>query len=135
MKVGAKRRKGYAHSLTVRHHTLIADEPHDRGGTDTGPTPMQLLALSLASCTAITIELYAARKGWDVGEVEVEVDYKLEKGELATRYDVLLKLPRDLSDEQVESLRVIAGRCPVHRALTGEVEITDAVERLPAALG
>ena len=88
MKASAKRRKGYAHSLTAGHHTLIADEPRDKGGTDTGASPMQLLALSLAGCTAITIEMYAERKGWDVGDVEVEVDYELGKGELrrATRW-------------------------------------------------
>jgi putative redox protein len=132
MKVGAKRRKGYAHSLTVRHHTLIADEPRDKGGTDAGPSPAQLLALSLASCTAITIEMYANRKGWDVGDLEVEVDYDFGEGEVPTRYDVVLKLPEDLSGEQVERLRVIAGKCPVHRALIGDVEITDQVERVPA---
>jgi putative redox protein len=57
MRVSARRRKGYAHSLTAGRHTLIADEPPDKGGTDTGATPGQLLALSLASCTAITIEM------------------------------------------------------------------------------
>lgn len=134
MKVTAKRRKGYAHSLTAGSHTLIADEPRDKGGADTGPAPSQLLALSLASCTAITIEMYADRKDWEVGDLEVEVGYELGKGELPPRYDVVLKLPEELSDEQVESLRVIAGKCPVHRALTGAVEISDQVERVPAAL-
>ena len=46
----------------------------DRGGTDTGPRPTQLLAASLAGCTAITVEMYADRKGWDVGAIEVDVD-------------------------------------------------------------
>ena len=50
------------------------DEPEDKGGTDAGPDPPELLALSLASCTAITLEMYADRKGWDLGEVEVEVE-------------------------------------------------------------
>jgi putative redox protein len=134
VKVSAKRRKGYAHSLTAANHTLIADEPRDKDGTDTGPAPSQLLALSLASCTAITIEMYADRKDWDVGDLEVEVDYEFGEGELPTRYEVVLKLPGDLSDEQAERLRSIAGKCPVHRALMGEVEITDQVERVPAAL-
>jgi putative redox protein len=132
MKVVAKRRKGYAHSLTAGNHTLIGDEPHDRGGTDTGPTPGQLLALSLASCTAITIEMYADRKQWDVGDLEVEVDYEFGETDVPSRYEVVLKLPGDLSDDQAERLRVIAGKCPVHRALIGDVEIEDRVERLPA---
>jgi putative redox protein len=129
VKVSARRRKGYAHSLTAGHHTLIADEPPDEGGSDTGPRPSQLLALSLASCTAITLEMYAERKQWDVGELEVEVDYDLN-AEDTSRFEVLIKLPGALSDEQVERLKAIAGKCPVHRALVGEVEINDVVERL-----
>jgi putative redox protein len=132
VKATAKRRQGYAHSLTAGSHALIADEPHEQGGSDSGPTPGQLLALSLASCTAITLEMYADRKGWDVGDLEVEVDYEFGEGEVPTRYDVILKLPEGLSDEQVERLRVVAGKCPVHRALIGEVEITDVVERAAA---
>jgi putative redox protein len=132
MKVSAQRRKGYAHSLTAGHHTLIADEPERQGGTDTGPAPSQLLALSLASCTAITLEMYADRKQWNLGDVEVEVHYEPGEGKVPKRYDVVLKLPEDLSDEQVERLRGIAARCPVHRALTSQVEVGDRVERVPA---
>jgi putative redox protein len=127
VKVTARRRKGYAHSLTVRHHTLIADEPERRGGSDTGPSPTELLALSLAACTAITVEMYAERKEWDLGAVAVEVDYELQP-KATSRFDVVLKVPEGISDEQAEQLRAIAGKCPVHRTLTGEVEITDRIE-------
>jgi putative redox protein len=129
MRVAARRRKGYAHSLTAGRHKLIADEPHDKGGADTGATPMQLLALSLASCTAVTIEMYAERKGWEVGNVEVLVDYERERHDKHTRYDVVIKLPKGLSEKQVERLREIAHKCPVHRALKGHVEIEDRVEQ------
>ena len=129
MKASARRRKGYAHTATFEHHTLIVDEPPDKGGTDTGPRPTALLAMSLASCTAITIEMYAERKEWDVGSLEVEVDYELDT-DGPSRFDVLLKLPAGLSDEQAERLRAIATKCPVHRALTGEVEITERIERV-----
>ncbi len=130
MKVRAKRRKGYAHSLTAGRHTLIADEPEDRGGADTGATPVQLLALSLAGCTAVTMEMYADRKGWELGGVEVEVDYELTPREHRARFDVVIKLPEALSEEQVERLIEIAAKCPVHRTLQGEVEIEDRVESL-----
>ncbi len=111
MRVSARRRKGYAHSLTAEHHTLIADEPPDVGGSDTGPRPTQLLALSLASCTAVTVEMYADRKQWDVGELQVDVDYELDpKG--TSRFDVVLRLSGDLDDEQVERLRTIAAQVP-----------------------
>jgi putative redox protein len=130
VKVSARRRKGYAHSLTAGHHTLIGDEPQDVGGSDTGPRPSQLLALSLATCTAITVEMYADRKEWDVGELEVEVDYELNvKDTSRSRFEVLIKVPGTLSDEQMERLKSVAGRCPIHRALVGEVEINDVVER------
>ncbi len=129
MKVKATRRQGYAHSLTARQHALIADEPHEKGGADTAPTPQELLALSLASCTAITVEMYAERKGWDVGRVEVEVDYERdEKGE-CSRFDVLLRVPAELSDEQAERIEQVACRCPVHRTLVGQVAVTDRLER------
>ncbi len=129
-KVVARRREGYAHELAVRTHTLLADEPPDAGGTDTGPTPTELLALSLASCTAITVEMYAGRKGWDLGEVEVEVSYELEAA-TPTGYEVVVNVPRPLDDDQRDRLHVIAGKCPVHRALTGDVTITDRVQAPP----
>ena len=129
MKVSARLRKGYAHTVTFEHHTLIVDESVEKGGADTGPPATALLAMSLASCTAVTMEMYASRKEWDMGGLEVEVDYELDpKG--TTRFDVLLKLPTALSDEQVEALRAIAAKCPVHRVLLGDVEITDRIERV-----
>jgi putative redox protein len=127
VKAYARRRKGHAHELRVRNHTLVADEPESDGGTDTGPSPPELLALSLASCTAITIEMYADRKGWELGQVEVEVEHaKLAPDR--RRFDVLINIPEPLSDEQQERLRLIAGKCPVHRALLGENEINDRIE-------
>jgi putative redox protein len=131
VKVSARRRKGYAHTVTFEHQTLIVDEPEEAGGADTGPRPTALLGMSLATCTAITIEMYADRKGWDVGDLEVEVDYVLDPKALS-RFDVVLKLPASLSKEQVDSLQAVAGKCPVHRVLKGEVEIDDRVERVSA---
>jgi putative redox protein len=128
VKVSARRRKGLAHSLTAGKHTLIADEPPDKGGTDTGPTPVQLLALSLASCTAVTVEMYAERKEWDLGDLTVDVDYDVEpKG--TSRFDVVIQIPGDVSEEQLERIGKIAQRCPVHRVLLGKVEISDEVVR------
>jgi putative redox protein len=127
--VSVHRRKGFAHSGTARHHTLVVDEPDDKGGTDTGPTPQELLALSLASCTAITLEMYAERKGWDVGTLEVEVDWGRAEGGGA-QFEVLIKVPAELTEEQLEALKAIAGKCPVHRTLVGDVEISDRVQAL-----
>lgn len=104
-------------------HTLVVDEPVEAGGTDTGPRPTQLLAASLATCTAITVEMYADRKGWDVGAIEVDVDVSYE-GHVPSAYAVALKLPAELSDEQRGLLLRIAAKCPVHKVLVGEASVT-----------
>ncbi len=76
MRATARRDDGtFRHTVQVREHQLTVDEPMDLGGHDTGPDPQELLAVSLASCTAITMEMYAARKGWDIGRVEIDVEY------------------------------------------------------------
>jgi putative redox protein len=128
-RVTAGRRKGYAHDLRAGRHAVVADEPESCGGTDTGPSPAQLLAMSLASCTAVTVEMYADRKEWEVGDLEVEVEYELDRKGGISRFDVLVKMPPELAEEQVERLLAIARRCPVHRALSGDVEISDRVAR------
>jgi putative redox protein len=125
----ARRRKGYEHEIEIREHRLIADEPEDRGGTDQGPTPTELLAGSLAGCTAITIEMYADRKGWDLGDVEVSVDFEEATADSSAKFKVEIKLPAELSDEQRERILTIAHKCPVHRALMGaDVEVDDTLE-------
>ncbi|HEV7614752.1 MAG TPA: OsmC family protein [Solirubrobacterales bacterium] len=124
MRVVARRLEGMAHEVDLEGgHTLIVDEPPDRGGTDTGPRPTLLLAASLAGCTAITVEMYADRKGWDVGAVEVDVDVAYD-GTVPSTYAVALKLPRELSEEQRRRLLVIAAKCPVHKVLVGEASVT-----------
>jgi putative redox protein len=131
MRVVARRLGGFAHEIDIDGHALVVDEPADAGGTDTGPRPTQLLAASLAGCTAITVEMYADRKGWDVGSIEVDVDLTYD-GVMPSTYAVSLKLPPELSDEQRQRLLVVAGRCPVHKLLVGEASVT-VTERLEAA--
>ena len=127
----AARREGFTHMVKVDGHSLLSDEPQDAGGADEGPSPTRLLAASLAACTAITVEMYAGRKEWELGHVEVDVDMEMEN-HTPQSFAVTLKLECDLDDEQLERLRVIAGKCPVHRALASEtpVSIEDRVERV-----
>jgi putative redox protein len=125
----ARRRKGYEHGIEIREHRLIADEPEDKGGTDTGPKPTELLAASLASCTAITIEMYADRKEWDLGQVEVTADFTEASTDSPASFKVNIKMPAELDDDQRERILVIAGKCPVHRALAAQdVRIEDDLE-------
>ena len=130
MKATARRDGTFRHLVQVRDHQLVVDEPLDAGGQDTGPRPQELLAVSLASCTAITIEMYAARKGWEVGHVEVEVEYSPAERGCPTKFELVTRLSADLPEEQVERLRMIAAKCPVHRALEGEVMFHERVARV-----
>jgi putative redox protein len=125
----ARRREGYTHDVEISdRHRLVVDEPESRGGADSGPSPTRVLGASLAACTAITVEMYADRKGWELGPLAVEVEMEYE-GPVPTKFTVTLRLPGGLTEEQLERLRVIAGRCPVHRALATEtkISITDRV--------
>ena len=128
MRAVARQRKKFVHDLIVREHKLTADEPTDQGGEDIGPSPQELLAASLASCTAITMEMYAERKGWNTDGLEVEVDYTPADRGCATRFELVMRMPAHLSEEQVEKLRVIAAKCPIHRTLEGEVLFEERVE-------
>ncbi len=130
MLVVARRREGYAHDVEIEGgHSLLIDEPSSSGGTDLGPSPTRVLAASLASCTAITMEMYAQRKEWPLEDVEVRVQTQYE-GPVPTRFDVTLRLPKELSEDQQERLKKIAARCPVHKALRSETEVSiiDRVE-------
>ncbi len=131
MRATARRREGLAHVVEVDGHEVLVDEPVEAGGADSAPSPTRLLAASLASCTAITITLYAERKGWDVGGLEVDVDFggSPRAGETA-HFDVAVALPAGLSAEQRERIMVIAGKCPVHRILAAGADIV-TTERKP----
>ncbi len=121
------------HTVQVRDHQLVVDELINSGGDDTGPDPLELLAVSLASCTAITVEMYAARKGWDIGHIEVDAEYSPAERGCPTKFQLVMRLPDDLPEDQVEKLRVIAAKCPVHRALEGEVMFQERIERVHLA--
>lgn len=129
---GANRILGFAHEVEIDGgHTVLVDEPLEAGGTDTGPSPTRLVAAGLAACTAVTMEMYAQRKGWEIGKVEVEVDVEYD-GPAPAAFSVAIHLPDGLSGEQRERLLVIAAKCPVHKALASAtpVSVAERVEPL-----
>jgi putative redox protein len=127
MRATARRDDGtLRHTVQVREHQLAVDEPIDLGGHDTGPDPQELLAVSLASCTAITMEM-------DIGHVEVDVEYTPAERGCPTKFELVMRLADDVPEEQVERLRVIAAKCPVHRVLDGEVMFQERLERVNMA--
>ena len=113
--------------VDIRGHRLTADEPKEHGGDDSGPSPQELLAASLASCTAITIEMYAKRKVGEIGELQVDVNYEPAQRGSPTRFVMEFQLPKELPEDQRERLMQIAAKCPVHRALEGEVMFEETV--------
>ncbi|MGO9900888.1 MAG: OsmC family protein [Solirubrobacteraceae bacterium] len=129
MKATARHTTGtFTHRIEIRGHHLTVDEPTDQGGADEGPSPQELLAASVASCTAVTMEMYANRKGWDIGHVEVECEYATPERGSATHFNLVLRLPDSCSEEQLQALRVVAAKCPVHRTFEGESTFEERIE-------
>ena len=107
--------------LITSGKTVIADEPEELGGTNEGPAPGEFLLISLASCTAITLRMYADRKQWDVSKIKVEV--ASEKVDQTTFFRREISLEGNLQDDQRQRLLQIANACPVHKVLTNPIEI------------
>ena len=124
---------GYAQRVTVGRHELKADEPIDAGGTDTGPSPYDLLAAALGTCTSMTIGYFARKREWPLESVTVQVRHsKVHAADCAScetkegridRLERMIALIGPLNDEQRQELLRIAERCPVHRTLTSKIDI------------
>src|SRR4030095_13417234 len=110
--------------IEVGPHHLRADEPEEKGGGDTGPSPHQILLSSLAACTSLTLRLYAQRKGWPLTDATVRLTAQHVDGRYVI--DRQIHLDGALDVDQRARVMEIADRCPVHRTLTGEVLINTA---------
>lgn len=115
----------YATRLSTRGISILADEPAEHGGQDLGPRPHELLLGALASCTAITLRMYADRKQWNVGPIEVTavMDRSQEGNKVDTRIRLEVALRPDLPEDQRARLLQIAAMCPVHRTLENPVHM------------
>ena len=118
----------YHTELQAGRHALAADEPTNHGGADTGPPPFGLLLSGLGACTAITLRMYADRKGWPLEGVDVQLAYTVK--DRATRWiDRTITLRGPLEDGQRAMLAVIAEKTPVTRAVRAGTEICTTVAR------
>ncbi|GAA4158959.1 OsmC family protein [Chryseobacterium ginsenosidimutans] len=114
----------YYTEVVAGENTIITDEPVDKGGQNKGFNPFEILATSLASCTAATLRMYIDRKEWDVEKINVEVE--LENFPLTKRTIFITNISfegTNLDDEQLKRLHTIADACPVHKILTNDIEI------------
>ncbi|MBK7150588.1 MAG: OsmC family protein [Sandaracinaceae bacterium] len=113
----------YRQDIRTGNHTLVADEPPDHGGQDAGPAPYDLLLAALGSCTAITLEMYAAKKGWRLGQLRVDLTFfKNREGE--SRIERVLHVTEPLDEEQWARLIDVAGKTPVTKTLLSGTPIT-----------
>jgi len=128
---------GYTAEIRAGVHGLLADESEDVGGDDFGPSPYQYLSVALASCTVMTLQMYARRKKWDLQNVSVHIDYDKryvedckdcdEKPRKIEVFNKVIELEGDLDDKQRARLMEIADRCPVHQTLQKTVDMTSTL--------
>jgi putative redox protein len=125
------RHTGSLTTLGNGRHTWAADLDKALGGGDAAPDPHDLLDSALAACTALTLELYLRRKGWPVSALHVTVDRqegKAADGRVHYRAIRRIRIDGDLPAGDRQRLLEIANRCPVHRILTGQIEIDTTLE-------
>ncbi len=121
--------ESYTTQLQARHHQWIGDEPIELGGEDKGMTPEEMICGALATCTAITLKMYASRKEWPLDNVEVKVQHTSAKkridaeGVESDLYIRHVSLKGDLSEDQKVRLIQIANKCPVHKTLSHASDI------------
>ncbi|MGH3135940.1 MAG: OsmC family protein [Gaiellaceae bacterium] len=112
-------------------HRLITDEPEHVGGDGSGPAPHELFPAALAACVSTTLVMYARTKGWELGEVVVEVDYNHRS--IPRRFEIAIQLSGKLSDAQLERLRKVASSCPLRRSIETGIEFVESIERREGA--
>lgn len=113
------------HEIQVGSHHLVTDVSLQEGGENLGPSPHDYLAVALASCTAITLRMYATRKGWPL--VSADTTVILDHQKTLVKFDRQIHLVGELSDEQKARLLDIANHCPIHQALTGKIEVVSSL--------
>ena len=110
-------------------HRLITDQPERLGGDGSGPSPHELFPAALAACVTVTLVQYARTKGWELGDVQVAVDY--DDRATPRKFDVAVELSGDLSDAQLERLTRVARACPLRRSIEAGIAFEETISRRP----
>jgi len=124
---------GFTTQMTVGNHTMMADEPISFGGNDFGPSPYELVSAGLSACTAMTVQMYVKRKGWDLQNIEVHTSHTkvakqiIENGEQKEikidTFNREIKLKGSLDEKQIQRMLQIADKCPVHKTLHSDIQV------------
>jgi putative redox protein len=108
-------------------NSVIADEPLEKGGKDSGFSPKELLAAALAACTSATVRMYADRKEWPLDEVKINIDLERDEAENKTVINRRIQFLGNLDDAQRKRLLAVANACPVHKILSNPIEINTSI--------
>jgi putative redox protein len=123
----------YKQEIKAGPFTLLADAPKEAGGSEAAPDPHELLLSSLGACTSITMQMFAKRRGWDLKEVSIElseekVDDPQQPGKQMSKITREINVKGDLTQEQIDGLRSVADKCPIHKLLTGSKEVVTSLK-------
>ncbi|MCW5519759.1 OsmC family protein [Aureitalea sp. L0-47] len=126
-------KEGFTTDMKVGNHYMVADEPEHVGGNDFGPNPYEYVSAGLSACTAMTVQMYVRRKGWDLQNIEVHTSYSKEHAEDcencqtdSAKIDTFrreIKFEGNLDEKQIKRMLEIADKCPVHRTLHSETQV------------
>ena len=114
----------YKTEIRSETNFIVSDEPESSGGKDLGFSPKELLAASLASCTGITLRMYANRKGWDLTDIKVEITFDTDSVDNKFKIIRNIILSGSLDDSHKARLLNIADKCPIYKIITNPIEIT-----------
>jgi putative redox protein len=112
--------------LVDGRHRLVTDQPQEVGGTGLGPSPHELFPAAFAGCVAVTLAAYARTKGWDLGDLSVDVDY--DHRSTPRRLETSIRLTGDLTESQLERLEKVASACPLRRSIETGMEFVDLID-------
>ncbi|PKG51381.1 bifunctional alpha/beta hydrolase/OsmC family protein [Olleya sp. 1-3] len=128
---------GFTTQMTVGSHTMMADEPTSFGGNDFGPSPYEFVSAGLSACTAMTVQMYVKRKGWNLQNIEVHTSHTkvakqvVENGEQkeikVDTFNREIKLKGNLDDKQIQRILQIADKCPVHKTLHSDIDVVTKI--------
>ena len=119
----------WGQALLTQKHALFADESAAHNGQDSGPNPHELVLAALGACTAITVRMYAARKGWAIDKLDVRLTFRAAPAGVREQIDRTIEIEGSLDAEQRARLFAIAEKCPIHKLLTAGVDIHSELAR------